>query len=68
MRMCIDFRTLNANLHVDQYPIQHIDDLLNQLHGGYVFLKIDLHAGYLLGLNQRGLLGLCHILESLGIV
>ena len=46
MHMCIDFRTLNANTHVDWYPIPLIDDLLNQLHDSYVFLKIGLHAGY----------------------
>ena len=46
MHMCIDFCTLNANMCMDLYPIPHIDDLLNQLHGACVFLKIDLCAGY----------------------
>ena len=46
MHMCIDFPTLNANTHVDWYPIPYIDDLLNQLNGARVFSKIDLHAGY----------------------
>ena len=46
MRMCIEFHALNANMHVDWYPIPCINDLLNWLHGAPMFLKIDLHAGY----------------------
>ena len=46
MRMCIDFRTLNANMCVDWYPIPYIDNLLDQLHGTYMFSKIYLRAGY----------------------
>ena len=46
MRMYIDFHTLNANMHMDQYLIPLIDDLLNQLHGSHMFSKINLHAGY----------------------
>ena len=36
MCMCIDFCTLNANTHVDWYPIPCIDDLLNWLHGAHM--------------------------------
>ena len=46
MRLCIDFCNLNANAHVDWYPILCIDDLLDCLPGACVFLKIDLLAGY----------------------
>ena len=46
MHMCIDFHTLNANMHVDWYPIPCIDNLLDRLYGACIFLKIDLHAGY----------------------
>ena len=40
-----DLHTLNANINVDQYPIPHINDLLNWLHGIYMVLKIDICAG-----------------------
>ena len=46
MHMCIDFCTLNANTHVEWYPIPCIDDLLDFLHGAHMLLKIDLYAGY----------------------
>ena len=46
MHICIDFHTLNANTYVAQYPIPCIDDLLDQLHGMHMLLKIDLCAGY----------------------
>ena len=29
-----------------KYPLPRIDDLLNQLRGAMVFLKIDLQSGY----------------------
>ena len=46
MHMCIDFRTLNVNTHVDWYPIPWMTDLLDQLHGVCVLSKIYLHAIY----------------------
>ena len=46
MNMCIDFHTLNAKTRVDWYPIPHIDNLLNQLHGVHMFSNIDVYAGY----------------------
>ena len=46
MCMCIDFHTLNVNTYIDQYPILCIGDLLNQLHGICIFLKISLYADY----------------------
>ena len=46
MRMCIDFHTLNATIHVDQHPIPHINNFFTRLHSTHVFLRIDLHAGY----------------------
>ena len=44
MHVCIDFCTLNANMHVDWYPILHIDNMLNWLHGVCMFSKIDLQV------------------------
>ena len=46
MRMCIDFRSLNANTILDRYPIPRIDDILDRLHGSIVYSKIDVRAGY----------------------
>ena len=46
MCMCKDFCTLNANMHVDWYPIPYIDNLLDWLHGAHVFSKIALCIGY----------------------
>ena len=42
MRMCVDYRRLNANTVVDRYPIPRIDDILDHLAGCRVFSKIDL--------------------------
>ena len=38
LRLCVDFRALNAVSKLDTFPIPCIDDLLDQLHGCKVFL------------------------------
>jgi hypothetical protein len=44
--MCIDNRAVNAITVKDRYPLPHIEDLLNSMHGSYWFTKLDLAAGY----------------------
>ena len=35
--MCIDNCALNVNTNIDNYPILHIDDMLNQLEESTVY-------------------------------
>jgi hypothetical protein len=42
LRLCVDYRPLNAVNIKNKYPLPHIDLLLNQLTGAKVFSKIDL--------------------------
>ncbi|XP_054782685.1 uncharacterized protein LOC129289974 [Prosopis cineraria] len=42
MRLCIDYRQLNKVTVKNKYPLPRIDDLLDQMVGAAVFLKIDL--------------------------
>ena len=46
MRLCIDYRKLNAVTVKNKYPMPRIDDLFDQLGGAKYFLKIDLRTGY----------------------
>jgi hypothetical protein len=46
MRMCINYRNLNAVTVKNMYPLSRIDDLLDQLKNAKFFSKIDLRSGY----------------------
>ena len=42
LRMCVDYRNLNAVTVKNKYPLPRIDDLLDQLQNAKYFSKIDL--------------------------
>ena len=46
MRMCVDYRGLNAVTTKNKYPLPCIDELFDQLRGARYFSKIDLRFGY----------------------
>jgi hypothetical protein len=45
LRMCVDYRPLNAVTIKNKYPLPRIDVLFDQLVGAKVFTKIDLRSG-----------------------
>lgn len=46
IRMYVDLRSPNKAVVIDSYPLPHIEELLNALHGARHFSKLDLAAAY----------------------
>ncbi len=46
LRICIDYRALNKITIKNNYPLLHIDDMLDQLNGAKYFNRIDLKSKY----------------------
>jgi hypothetical protein len=46
LRMCVDYRPLNAVTIKNKYPLPRIDIVFDQLSKAKVFSKIDLRSGY----------------------
>ena len=46
LRMCVDYRPLNAVTIKNKYPLPRIDILFDQLAKAKVLSKIDLRLGY----------------------
>jgi hypothetical protein len=46
LRLCVDYRALNAINVKNKYPLPHINILFNELVDAKVFSKVDLHSGY----------------------
>jgi hypothetical protein len=46
LRLCVDYRPLNAVTIKNKYPLPRIDILFDQLTGAEVISKVNLHSGY----------------------
>jgi hypothetical protein len=46
LRLCVDYRLLNAATIKNKYPLPRINIMFDQLAGAQLFSKIDLHSGY----------------------
>jgi len=45
-RLCVNYQRLNKQTVKDSHPLPRIDDLMDRLAGGKVFISLDLKSGY----------------------
>lgn len=46
VRICVDYRLINAKMVKDEYPLPIIDDLIDRCKSGKIFSALDLKNGY----------------------
>ena len=53
LRLCVDYRGLNAITQKDRYPLPLINDLLDSLNKARIYTKINLkHAYHLVQISE----------------
>ena len=55
LRMCVDYRRLNAISHADAYPMPRVDDMIDVLGKAKCITTLDLARGYLAGPRAGGI-------------
>ena len=46
LRICVDYRRLNAQTIKDVYPTRRVEDVINDMKGARCFAKMDLMSGF----------------------
>ena len=46
LRLCVDYRGLNAGTIKNRYPLPRIDELLDRVEGAKIYTKLDLRTAY----------------------
>ena len=46
LRLCVDYRLLNAITIADEYPLPRIGEMIDQVGKAKIFSKLDIHSGF----------------------